>query len=316
MSSSRVLVTGGAGFIGSHLCEALLHAGHEVLCVDNLYSSSKSNIMHLLGNPRFEFIRHDVTLPLFVEADEIYHLACPASPVHYQRDPVHTTKTAVLGSINMLGLAKRLNAPILLASTSEVYGDPDVHPQVESYWGNVNPTGTRACYDEGKRCAETLFFDYKRQHGLTTKVVRIFNTYGPRMHRNDGRVVSNFVVSALTGNAITMYGDGSQTRSFCYVDDLVDGLMRMMATGPDVAGPINLGNPEEITVGELAALTVKLANSDTEVVTLPLPADDPRRRCPDITLAEQQLGWRPTVDLETGLTRTIDWFTESLSEPS
>ena len=316
MSSSRVLVTGGAGFIGSHLCEALLHAGHEVLCVDNLYSSSKSNIMHLLGNPRFEFIRHDVTLPLFVEADEIYHLACPASPVHYQRDPVHTTKTAVLGSINMLGLAKRLNAPILLASTSEVYGDPDVHPQVESYWGNVNPTGTRACYDEGKRCAETLFFDYKRQHGLTTKVVRIFNTYGPRMHRNDGRVVSNFVVSALTGNAITMYGDGSQTRSFCYVDDLVDGLMRMMATGPDVAGPINLGNPEEITVGELAALTVKLANSDTEVVTLPLPADDPRRRCPYITLAEQQLGWRPTVDLETGLTRTIDWFTESLSEPS
>ena len=236
--------------------------------------------------------------------------------MHYQRDPVHTTKTAVLGSINMLGLAKRLNAPILLASTSEVYGDPDVHPQVESYWGNVNPTGTRACYDEGKRCAETLFFDYKRQHGLTTKVVRIFNTYGPRMHRNDGRVVSNFVVSALTGNAITMYGDGSQTRSFCYVDDLVDGLMRMMATGPDVAGPINLGNPEEITVGELAALTVKLANSDTEVVTLPLPADDPRRRCPDITLAEQQLGWRPTVDLETGLTRTIDWFTESLSEPS
>ena len=312
VSSRRVLVTGGAGFIGSHLCEALLAAGHEVLCVDNLYSSAKSNISHLVGNPRFEFIRHDVTLPLFVEADEIYHLACPASPVHYQRDPVHTTKTAVMGSINMLGLAKRLSAPILLASTSEVYGDPDLHPQVESYWGNVNPIGTRACYDEGKRCAETLFFDYRRQHGLNTKVVRIFNTYGPRMHRNDGRVVSNFVVSALTGNAITVYGDGSQTRSFCYVDDLVDGLMRMMATGPEVAGPINLGNPHEITVGELATLTIKLANSDTELVTFPLPADDPRRRCPDITVAQEQLGWRPTVDLETGLTRTIAWFADSL----
>lgn len=304
----RVLVTGGAGFIGSHLCERLLDQGHDVLCVDNFYTSSRDNIAHLLTNPYFEFMRHDVTVPMFVEVDEIYNLACPASPIHYQRDPVQTTKTSVHGAINVLGLARRLRAKVLQASTSEVYGDPIQHPQEESYWGNVNPIGTRACYDEGKRCAETLFFDYHRQHQMQIKVVRIFNTYGPRMHPNDGRVVSNFVLQALKGEDITLYGDGEQTRSFCYVDDLVEGLIRMMATGDDVTGPINLGNPAEITVKELAERVLALTGSASSLVHRPKPQDDPRQRQPNIAMAEKVLDWRPTADLDDGLGRTIGYF--------
>ncbi len=308
ISRGRALVTGGAGFIGSHLCERLLNDGYEVLCVDNYYSSSKDNIAHLLDNPRFEVMRHDVTFPLYVEVDEIYHLACPASPIHYQRDPVQTTKTAVHGSINMLGLAKRTGAKILLTSTSEVYGDPLVHPQTEDYWGNVNPIGPRACYDEGKRAAETLFFDYHRQHNLRIKVVRLFNTYGPRMHPHDGRVVSNFVVSALGGEPLTIYGQGQQTRSFCYIDDLVDGLIAMMSSADEVTGPINLGNPGEFTIAQLADLVIEQTASSSELVYLPLPQDDPVRRQPDITRARQTLGWEPTVALTDGLKRTIDYF--------
>ena len=308
IAKGRALVTGGAGFIGSHLCERLLDDGYDVLCIDNYYSSTKGNIAHLLGNPRFEVIRHDVTFPLYVEVDEIYHLACPASPIHYQRDPVQTTKTAVHGSINMLGLAKRTGAKILITSTSEVYGDPKVHPQTEDYWGNVNPIGPRACYDEGKRAAETLFFDYRRQHDLPIKVVRLFNTYGPRMHPHDGRVVSNFVVSALTGRPLTIYGDGSQTRSFQYIDDLIRALVTMMATDHEVTGPINLGNPGEFTIAELAALVLEQTGSDSSIEYLPLPQDDPVRRQPDITRAKATLGWEPTVPLREGLVRTIEHF--------
>ena len=308
IAKGRALVTGGAGFIGSHLCERLLNDGYEVLCVDNYYSSTKDNIIHLMSNPRFEVIRHDVTFPLYVEVDEIYHLACPASPVHYQRDPVQTTKTAVHGSINMLGLAKRTGAKILLTSTSEVYGDPQVHPQTEDYWGNVNPIGPRACYDEGKRAAETLFFDYHRQHNLDIKVVRLFNTYGPRMHPHDGRVVSNFVVSALTGQPITVYGDGSQTRSFQYIDDLIDGLVKMMASEHEVTGPINLGNPGEFTIAELADMVISQTGTHAQVEYRPLPQDDPVRRQPDITRAKQTLGWEPTITLADGLARTIEYF--------
>ena len=308
IAKGRALVTGGAGFIGSHLCERLLNDGYEVLCVDNYYSSTKDNIIHLMSNPRFEVIRHDVTFPLYVEVDEIYHLACPASPVHYQRDPVQTTKTAVHGSINMLGLAKRTGAKILLTSTSEVYGDPQVHPQTEDYWGNVNPIGPRACYDEGKRAAETLFFDYHRQHNLDIKVVRLFNTYGPRMHPHDGRVVSNFVVSALTGQPITVYGDGSQTRSFQYIDDLIDGLVKMMASGHEVTGPINLGNLGEFTIAELADMVISQTGTHAQVEYRALPQDDPVRRQPDITRAKQTLGWEPTITLADGLARTIEYF--------
>ncbi|MSO27982.1 MAG: SDR family oxidoreductase [Candidatus Nanopelagicales bacterium] len=308
MAKGRALVTGGAGFIGSHLCDRLLADGYNVLCVDNYYSSTKDNIAHLLENPHFEVLRHDVTFPLYVEVDEIYHLACPASPIHYQRDPVQTTKTAVHGSINMLGLAKRTGAKILTTSTSEVYGDPQVHPQTEDYWGNVNPIGSRACYDEGKRAAETLFFDYHRQHNLKIKVVRLFNTYGPRMHPNDGRVVSNFVVSALTGKPITIYGEGQQTRSFCYVDDLIDGLIAMMNSGDEVTGPINLGNPGEFTIAELAAEVILQTGVDPGIEYLPLPQDDPTRRQPDITRAKQTLGWEPTIELKAGLAKTIEYF--------
>ena len=308
INRGRALVTGGAGFLGSHLCERLLNDGYSVICVDNYYSSTKDNIAHLLDNPRFEVIRHDVTFPLYVEVDEIYHLACPASPIHYQRDPVQTTKTAVHGSINMLGLAKRTGAKILLTSTSEIYGDPLVHPQTEDYWGNVNPIGPRACYDAGKRAAETLFFDYHRQHNLHIKVVRLFNTYGPRMHPHDGRVVSNFVVSALTGKPITIYGEGQQTRSFCYVDDLIDGLIAMMNSGDDVTGPINLGNPGEFTIAELAAEVIKQTGVDPGIEYLPLPPDDPTRRQPDITRAKQTLGWEPTIELKAGLAKTIEYF--------
>jgi UDP-glucuronate decarboxylase len=308
IAKGRALVTGGAGFIGSHLCERLLNDGYDVLCVDNYYSSTKDNIAHLMNNPRFEVIRHDVTFPLYVEVDEIYHLACPASPIHYQRDPVQTTKTAVHGSINMLGLAKRTGAKILLTSTSEVYGDPQVHPQTEDYWGNVNPIGPRACYDEGKRAAETLFFDYRRQHDLPIKVVRLFNTYGPRMHPHDGRVVSNFVVSALTGKPITVYGDGSQTRSFQYIDDLIDGLVAMMATSHEVTGPINLGNPGEFTISELADMVIAQTGTRAQIEYRPLPQDDPIRRQPDITRAKQTLGWEPTIPLTDGLARTIEYF--------
>jgi UDP-glucuronate decarboxylase len=308
--SKRVLVTGGAGFIGSHLCERLLNAGDQVLCVDNFYSSTRENVAHLLPHPNFELLRHDVTFPLFVEVDEIYHLACPASPIHYQRDPVQTTKTAVHGSINMLGLAKRTKARVLLTSTSEVYGDPKVHPQTEDYWGNVNPIGPRACYDEGKRAAETLFFDYWRQHNLEIKVVRLFNTYGPRMHPEDGRVVSNFVMSALTGNPITLYGDGSQTRSFCYVDDLIDGLVAMMKSDASITGPINLGNPGEFTVKELAEMIVEKIPTTSPMEFRPLPQDDPIRRQPDITRAKQQLAWEPTIALDQGLDKTIAYFKE------
>jgi len=308
LSQGRALVTGGAGFIGSHVCERLLGDGYDVLCVDNYYSSTKDNITHLLDHPRFELLRHDVTFPLYVEVDEIYHLACPASPIHYQRDPVQTTKTAVHGSINMLGLAKRTGAKILLTSTSEVYGDPLVHPQTEDYWGNVNPIGPRACYDEGKRASETLFFDYRRQHGLPIKVVRLFNTYGPRMHPHDGRVVSNFIVSALDNRPLPVYGDGSQTRSFCYVDDLVDGLIAMMHSPEEVIGPINLGNPGEFTIAELAELVLQQIPSEAGVEYLPLPTDDPIRRQPDITRAKDTLGWAPTVPLADGLIRTIEYF--------
>ena len=311
--SKRVMVTGGAGFLGSHLCERLLDAGHEVLCVDNFFTGRRSNIAHLLGNPRFELLRHDVTFPLYVEVDEIYNLACPASPVHYQHDPVQTTKTSVLGAINVLGLAKRLRVPVLQASTSEIYGDPNVHPQREEYWGNVNTLGPRACYDEGKRCAETLFFDYHRQHGLAIKVVRIFNTYGPRMHPDDGRVVSNFIVQALRGDDITLYGDGEQTRAFCFVDDLIEGFLRMMGTPSTVTGPVNLGNPHEITVRELAERVLALTGSRSRLVFRPRPQDDPTQRCPDITKARELLEWSPNVRLEQGLERTIAYFSGLLS---
>jgi UDP-glucuronate decarboxylase len=307
-SRKRVLVTGGAGFVGSHLCEKLLERGDEVVCADNFYTGSRHNVYHLLDNPRFELLRHDVCFPLYVEVDQIYNLACPASPVHYQNDPVQTTKTSFLGAVNMLGLAKRLRIPILQASTSEVYGDPHVHPQREDYWGNVNPIGIRSCYDEGKRCAETLFFDYHRQHAIQIKVARIFNTYGPRMHPNDGRVVSNFICQALRGQDITIYGDGSQTRSFCYVADLVDGLMRLMDSGPDVTGPVNLGNPGEFTMIELAEAVRELTGSKSQLVRMPLPSDDPRQRQPDITVASTTLGWMPQVALRDGLARTIEYF--------
>jgi UDP-glucuronate decarboxylase len=308
MRRKRSLVTGGAGFIGSHLCERLLELGHEVLCVDNYFTGAKANILHLLDRPYFEAVRHDVTFPLHVEVDEIYNLACPASPVHYQRDPVQTTKTSVHGAINMLGLAKRLRAKILQASTSEVYGDPTEHPQGEGYLGNVNPIGPRACYDEGKRCAETLFFDYHRQHGLRIKVARIFNTYGPRMLPNDGRVVSNFIVHALRSEPITLHGDGEQTRSFCYVDDMVDGLIRLMASNDAIVGPVNLGNPHEISMRDLATRIIAATGSCSSIEYAPLPADDPRRRCPDIGRAREALGWQPTVALEDGLARTISYF--------
>jgi UDP-glucuronate decarboxylase len=312
--SSRILITGGAGFIGSHLSERLLAEGNEVVCVDNFFTGSKTNIEHLFGNPRFEVLRHDVTFPLYVEVDQIYNLACPASPVHYQHDPVQTTKTSVVGAINMLGLAKRLRIPILQASTSEVYGDPAVHPQTEEYWGNVNPIGPRSCYDEGKRAAETLFFDYRRQHDLSIKVIRIFNTYGPRMHPNDGRVVSNFIVQALRGEPITIYGDGSQTRSFCYVDDLVDGMVRLMGTGHDVTGPINVGNPGEFTMLELAQAVLQLTGSSSPIEYRPLPQDDPKQRQPDIARAQSELGWEPTVALTAGLQSTVDYFRRVLAD--
>jgi UDP-glucuronate decarboxylase len=308
VTARRVLVTGGAGFIGSHLVRRLLGAGHEVLVVDNFYSGSRGNLADVLSHPRLELMRHDVTFPLYVEVDDIYHLACPASPVFYQRDPVQTTKTSVMGSINMLGLAKRVKARILLSSTSEVYGDPIVHPQPETYWGNVNPIGIRSCYDEGKRCAETLFFDYRRQHDMAIKVARIFNTYGPGMRPDDGRVVSNFIVSALRGEALTVYGDGSQTRSFCYVDDLVEGLVRLMGTDHEVTGPINIGNPNEFTMLELAQLVLEIVGADTGIEHRPLPSDDPTQRQPDITLAKSVLDWQPTVELREGLTATVEFF--------
>ena len=310
----RILVTGGAGFIGSHLCDRLLADGHEVLCVDNYFTGSRSNIAHLLGNPRFEAMRHDVTFPLYAEVDAIYNLACPASPIHYQRDPVQTTKTSVHGAINILGLAKRLKVPVLQASTSEVYGDPAMHPQTEDYWGNVNPIGIRSCYDEGKRCAETLFFDYHRQHGLPIKVARIFNTYGTRMHPEDGRVVSNFIVQALQGKPLTLYGTGQQSRSFCYVSDLVDGLVKLMESSAEVTGPINLGNPVEFTMAELAQKVITLTGSKAKTITMSLPADDPVRRCPDITRAEKILKWRPRVGIDDGLKQTIAYFKALLAE--
>ena len=314
MSCQRILVTGGGGFLGSHLCERLLAAGHEVLCADNFYTGDKRNIRHLLDDKRFELIRHDITFPLYAEVDRIYNLACPASPIHYQRDPVQTVKTCVHGAINMLGLAKRLKARILQASTSEVYGDPLVHPQVESYWGNVNPVGIRSCYDEGKRCAETLFSCYRMQCGLPVKIVRIFNTYGPRMHPNDGRVVSNFILQALRNRDITIYGDGCQTRSFCYRDDLIEGMIRMMDTPDDCCGPVNLGNPVEFTIRELAETVIDLTGSSSKLVFQPLPGDDPRQRKPDISLAEKWLHWRPETDLRTGLARTIAYFEQLLRE--
>jgi UDP-glucuronate decarboxylase len=306
--SKRILVTGGAGFLGSHLCDRLVGAGHEVLCVDNYFTGRRMNVAHLMDKPNFELVRHDVTFPLFVEVDEIYNLACPASPVHYQHDPVQTTKTSVHGAINMLGLAKRTGAKLLQASTSEVYGDPSVHPQTEDYWGNVNPIGPRSCYDEGKRCAETLCFDYRRQHGMAVKVVRIFNTYGPRMHPNDGRVVSNFIVQALRGEPITIYGEGRQTRSFCYVDDLIDAMIRMMATPDAVTGPINIGNPDEFSIRELAEQVIAKTGARSEMIFKPLPQDDPMQRQPDITRARETLGWAPTVPLADGLERTIAYF--------
>jgi UDP-glucuronate decarboxylase len=313
--AKRVLVTGGAGFLGSHLCERLVAQGDDVLCVDNYFTGRKDNVATLLGDRHFEALRHDITHPLFVEVDEIYNLACPASPIHYQFDPVQTTKTSVIGAINMLGLAKRLKAKIFQASTSEVYGDPSVHPQPEAYRGNVNPIGPRACYDEGKRCAETLFFDYYRQHQLRIRVARIFNTYGPRMHPNDGRVVSNFIVQALQGSPITLYGDGSQTRAFCYVDDLIEGFLRLMAADDHLTGPINLGNPQETSVAELADLIIGLTGSRSSIIRRPLPVDDPVQRCPDIGLAETLLGWRPTTSLADGLNRTITYFDKLLSRP-
>ena len=310
LTAKRILVTGGAGFLGSHLCERLLKDGHDVLCVDNYFTGNKKNILHLLDNPHFELMRHDITFPLYVEVDEIYNLACPASPIHYQYDPVQTTKTCVHGAINMLGLAKRVGAKIFQASTSEVYGDPIVHPQPESYWGHVNPTGPRSCYDEGKRCAETLFFDYYRQHNLRIKVGRIFNTYGPRMHPSDGRVVSNFIVQALQNIPITIYGDGSQTRSFCYVDNLIEGFVRLMNTDDSFLGPVNLGNPVEFTIKELAERVIKLTGSQSELVYKPLPADDPMQRKPDITLAIEKMGWEPDIQLQEGLIKTIAYFQE------
>jgi UDP-glucuronate decarboxylase len=312
LTERRVMVTGGAGFIGSHLCERLLGRGDEVLCVDNFYTGTRRNVHHLLSNPRFELTRHDICFPLYVEVDEIFNLACPASPIHYQFDPVQTTKVSVHGAIHMLGLAKRVKAKILQASTSEVYGDPTVHPQKESYWGNVNPIGIRSCYDEGKRCAETLFFDYRRQHRMPIKVARIFNTYGPKMHPEDGRVVSNFIIQALQNKDITVYGDGQQTRSFCYVDDLVEGLMRLMNTGEDVTGPVNLGNPNEFTIKQLAEMVIELTNSSSKIINHPLPEDDPKQRCPDIGLAQELLAWRPTVQLRQGLTKTIQYFDQLL----
>lgn len=312
MQYKKILVTGGAGFLGSHLCERLLEQGHEVLCVDNLFTGTKRNILHLLSNPRFEFMRHDVTFPLYVEVDEIYNLACPASPVHYQFDPVQTTKTSVMGAINTLGLAKRTRAKILQASTSEVYGDPEIHPQVESYRGAVNPIGIRACYDEGKRCAETLFFDYQRQHNVNIKVMRIFNTYGPRMHPNDGRVVSNFIIQALKGEDISIYGDGSQTRSFCYVDDLIDGMIKLMGSKDGFFGPVNIGNPNEFTILELAKNVIELAKSHSKISFHPLPQDDPKQRKPDITLAQSELKWEPSIQLKEGLEKTIQYFKQEL----
>jgi UDP-glucuronate decarboxylase len=312
----RVLVTGGSGFLGSHLCDRLLAQGANVICVDNFFSGTRSNVEHLIGHKRFELIRHDLTFPLYVEVDQIYNLACPASPVHYQRDPVQTTKTSVLGAINMLGLAKRVKACILQASTSEVYGDPGIHPQPEEYWGNVNPIGFRSCYDEGKRCAETLFFDYRRQHNMRIKVARIFNTYGPRMHPNDGRVVSNFIVQALLGRDITIYGDGSQTRSFCYVDDLIDGLMRLMATSDVVTGPINIGNPQEFTIAELAAEVIRAIGSKSRIVHRSKPQDDPRQRRPDISKAHELLNWSPRTSLKDGLRATITYFDGLLRDQS
>ncbi|MEJ0067083.1 MAG: UDP-glucuronic acid decarboxylase family protein [Caulobacteraceae bacterium] len=314
-TQKKILVTGGAGFLGSHLIDRLLAQGHEVICADNLFTGAKRNIAHLHSHPRFEFLRHDVTLPLYVEVDEIYNLACPASPIHYQHDPVQTTKTSVHGAINMLGLAKRLKCKILQASTSEVYGDPSQHPQTEAYWGNVNPIGPRSCYDEGKRCAETLFFDYHRQHALQIKVARIFNTYGPRMHPADGRVVSNFIMQALRGEPITLYGDGQQTRSFCYVDDLIDGMMRLMDSEPAFTGPVNLGNPAEFTIRQLAEQVLRMTGSTSTLAFMPLPTDDPRQRRPDISLAHERLGWSPKTPLEDGLAPTIDYFRNFLSEP-
>jgi len=309
----RVLVTGGAGFVGTHLCERLINAGHDVLCVDNFFTGTRDNIIHLIDNPRFELLRHDITFPLYVEVDEIYNLACPASPVHYQFDPVQTTKTSVIGAINMLGLAKRVKAKVFQASTSEIYGDAQVHPQTEDYWGNVNPIGPRACYDEGKRCAETLFFDYHRQLGVQIKVARIFNTYGPFMHPNDGRVVSSFIMQALQGKPITVFGDGSQTRSFCYVDDLVEGFVRLMDSGPEIIGPVNLGNPTEMTVRELAENIIALTGSKSKLIEKPLPVDDPKQRRPDISYAKDTLGWEPTVPLKHGLLQTIEYFDTFLS---
>lgn len=309
----RILITGGAGFLGSHLSDRLIDAGHEVLCVDNFFTGNKRNIEHLIGHPRFELMRHDVTFPLYVEVDEIYNLACPASPVHYQHDPVQTTKTSVHGAINMLGLAKRTRARIFQASTSEVYGDPKIHPQPESYWGHVNPIGIRSCYDEGKRCAETLFFDYHRQHKLEIKVARIFNTYGPRMHPNDGRVVSNFIVQALKSEPITIYGEGQQTRSFCYVDDLIEAFLRIMASAPAVTGPINIGNPNEFTIRQLADLVIELTGSSSKLVHLPLPSDDPTQRRPDIRQAQALLQWQPSIELRAGLEKTIAYFDQLLS---
>jgi UDP-glucuronate decarboxylase len=314
--STQALVTGGAGFLGSHLCERLLDDGAHVTCLDNLFTGRKQNIEHLLSNPKFDFVQHDVTVPIYIQADEIYNLACPASPIHYQLDPVHTTKTCFMGSLNVLGLAKRVKARVLHASTSEVYGDPLVHPQTESYWGHVNPHGVRACYDEGKRCAETLFFDYHRQHNIPIKVVRIFNTYGPRMHPNDGRAVSNFIVPALRNEPITIYGDGSQTRSFCYVDDLVEGFIRFMQTPDTFTGPVNLGNPEEFTIKELAMRVIELTGSSSSIVFRPLPMDDPQRRRPDISLAKSALSWQPNVRLDQGLMSTINYFRELLELPA
>jgi UDP-glucuronate decarboxylase len=313
LTDRRVLVTGGAGFIGSHLCKRLLERGDEVLCVDNFYTGTRRNVQHLLGNPMFELMRHDICFPLYVEVQQIFNLACPASPIHYQFDPVQTTKVSVHGAINMLGLAKRVKAKILQASTSEVYGDPSVHPQQESYWGNVNPIGPRSCYDEGKRCAETLFFDYYRQHALPIKVARIFNTYGPGMQPNDGRVVSNFIIQALSAQDITIYGDGNQTRSFCYVDDLVEGLIRLMETSGKVTGPVNLGNPAEFTIRELADLVIDLTGSSSKIISRPLPEDDPRQRCPDITKARELLAWKPVVGLRDGLLKTISYFDRLLT---
>ena len=308
MIEKKILVTGGGGFLGSHLCERLLNEGHELICLDNFFTGTKQNILGLMSNPRFELLRHDVTVPLYIEVDQIYNLACPASPIHYQHDPVQTTKTCVHGAINMLGLAKRTGAKILQASTSEVYGDPEVHPQVESYWGRVNPIGIRSCYDEGKRCAETLFLDYYRQHDLRIKIARIFNTYGPKMHASDGRVVSNFVVQALKGEDITIYGNGEQTRSFCYVDEMVDAFVRLMNTDDDFIGPVNLGNPGEFTIRELAEKTLQMTGSSSKLINMPLPQDDPTQRQPDISLAKEKLGWEPVIKLEQGLGKTIDYF--------